>query len=100
MASGVRADGTVSAGSRPSRVGGIRIHRLGGESLLYAPERGVAHALNGSAAAIWELCDGGRTVREITEELARCVARDASELAPDVILGVARLVELGLVQLV
>ena len=45
MASGVRADGTVSAGSRPSRVGGIRIHRLGGESLLYAPERGVAHAL-------------------------------------------------------
>jgi hypothetical protein len=66
--------------------------------MVYVPPGETAYALNPSAAAIWTLCDGTRTVEEITEELGQCVGHSGEALLPDVIEGVARLQELGLLE--
>jgi pyrroloquinoline quinone biosynthesis protein D len=84
--------------SSPSRMSGVQEHRLGGEMLLYVPESQTAHALNSSAVAIWELCDGTLTIDEIAEELGPRVGRSGAALLPDVILTVTRLSELGLLE--
>jgi hypothetical protein len=86
------------AGLRPSRLSSIRERRFGDELRLYVPEHELA-TLNHSAAAIWQLCDGKRTIEEISEELGPCVGRSGVALLPDVIQGVTRLHELGLLEL-
>ena len=54
--------------------------------------------LNSSAAAVWERCDGTRTLDEIVGELAEAHADDdAGAIAEDVWLTVRKLAELGLV---
>ena len=55
-------------------------------------------ALGYGAAAIWELCDGTRTVEEISRELGRWLGRPGEALFPDVRQGLARLSELGLLE--
>ncbi len=39
---------------------------MGEELLLYRPNTRIIH-LNGTAAAIWKLCDGTRTVRDVAD---------------------------------
>jgi hypothetical protein len=89
----------TAGGPLPARLGGAHEYRLGDELLVYVPGTETAHALNRSAVAIWELCDGKRTIEEISEELGPCVGRSGVALLPDVIQGVTRLHELGLLEL-
>lgn len=58
----------------------IEEYNLGGELLLYLPEKGVGVALNSSASAIWSLYDGQLTTVGIAERLAEQlgVSGDAS----------------------
>lgn len=84
---------------KPARLSGAEEYPLGDELLVCLPRSETAYALNPSAAAIWQLCDGTRTVEEITEELGQCVGRSQAALLPDVIHGVRRLCELGLLEL-
>jgi len=44
---------------------GLVIQKLEEEVLVYDTEKQQAHCLNGSAALIWEHCDGTRTVKEL-----------------------------------
>jgi len=56
--------------------------------------------LNTSAAAVWQLCDGTRTLDEVVRALAEAhgaSAADAEVIGEDVRLTVDKLVELGLV---
>jgi hypothetical protein len=71
---------------------------LGGEVLLFADGRQVVHALNASAWAVWDLCDGSRTVREIARELAELVGRQPDSLIPEVVRAVEDLGKLGLLE--
>jgi|SRR5436853_1400103 hypothetical protein len=43
---------------------------LSDELVLYDPESDRAYLLNRSAAAIWDLCDGTRSLEEIARELS------------------------------
>jgi hypothetical protein len=73
---------------------GIITKEVDGELLIYDLERDKAHCLNPSAAAIWKLCDGHRTVSELTLEVSQPLGTPIDE---DVIqLGVK---ELGLAHL-
>ena len=83
---------------RLARLSGAEAYRLGDDLLVYVPPNETAYALNRSAAAIWKMCDGTRTVEEITEELGQCVGHSGAALLPDVIEGVTRLHELGLLE--
>ncbi len=85
-------------GPRPARVNGLHQYRLGEETLIYVPDAEKAHALNPSAVAIFDLCDGSRTVQDICRELGPLVGKTAGELTPDVEQGVTQLRELGLLQ--
>jgi pyrroloquinoline quinone biosynthesis protein D len=84
---------------RPARLSGAEEYPLGDELLIRLPPGETAYALNPSALAIWRLCDGSRTVEEITDELGQCVGRSRAVLLPDVMQGVLRLHELGLLEL-
>lgn len=49
---------------------GLLVQTVDDEVLVYDSERHRAHALNRSAADIWERCDGGATPAEIAASLA------------------------------
>lgn len=53
-----------------ARSEGIISKEVGGELLVYDCVRDLAHCLNETAAAVWNLCDGRTSVREISERLA------------------------------
>jgi hypothetical protein len=78
---------------------GLAVERLPEETLVYDLERHKAHCLGPVAAAVWEACDGKRTVGEIaartTKRLGRRVPEDAAWLALRR-LGRARLLEVPL----
>jgi pyrroloquinoline quinone biosynthesis protein D len=84
--------------NRPVRVSGTHEYRLGDELLVYVPHSETAHALNPSAVAIWELCDGTRTAEDISRELGHWLGRPGEALLPDTRRGIAELCELGLLE--
>lgn len=57
----------------------LLVQELPDEVLIYDVERNEVHCLNGSAARIWALCDGERTVAEIASQLGSDLAPDAAE---------------------
>ena len=70
----------------------------GGEMLVYSAMRDEASALNRTAAEIWELCDGERTVAAIATALAQRYGVDDSYLLADVHAAVTALRARGLVE--
>ena len=69
---------------RPSRAADARVYPLGDEALVYIPAAAAAYALNRSALAIFELCDGRRTVADIGRECAETLGCAPDALLPDV----------------
>lgn len=65
---------------------------------MYDPPRGEAFTLNRSARAVWSLCDGSRTIREIANELAEWLQSPADEILCDVRTSVQALDGLGLLE--
>ena len=62
-----------------SRETQLLVQELPDEVLIYDLERNEAHCLNGSAARIWALCTGERTVREIGRLVAPDLDPDRAE---------------------
>jgi hypothetical protein len=54
-----------------ARKDGIVVRELPDEVLVYDLERHKAHCLNQTAAAVWRLCDGETTPKEMSFRLAR-----------------------------
>lgn len=75
----------LDGATRPKPKADIRAETFAEEVLLYHPLRTTAIRLNETAAAIWQLCDGRRTVGQIVEELTRRYPEAADRLSGDVI---------------
>lgn len=60
---------TLSAASVPRRRPGVEIERVGEQAVMLDAAGSVARGLNESAARVWELVDGRRTVTQIAAEL-------------------------------
>jgi hypothetical protein len=86
-----------AAGRRP-RHKALSEHVLWEEMLLYSSKSETAYSLNPSARAIWELCDGQRTLVDISQELSRTFDRSPEELLPDVQTAVVQMEQLGLLE--
>lgn len=82
----------------PRQASGIKIHTVLDEMVLYAPKSDMAFALNHSARAIWELCDGSHSVPEICQQLAQQFNHSSADLLPDVEETLRQLQEFSLLE--
>jgi len=85
----------MTAQTKPVREPGVLHYQLFDELVLYRASTSQAASLNESARAIWELCDGTRTIEDICLELANPLGLQPDLLRGDVCNGVSRLRELG-----
>ncbi|HVC34847.1 MAG TPA: PqqD family protein [Chloroflexota bacterium] len=69
---------------RPRRAPGFQIDDLDGEAVLFHPVKLTIMHLNRSAALIWRLCDGQRTLGEIRDLLSDAYPDAAPEIQTDV----------------
>ena len=79
------------------RVDGLLIERVDGEVLVVNEPSHEAHALNESAAIVFDLCDGSMSRAAMAAEVARRTGLPADESVVD--LALTDLVEAGLVVL-
>jgi len=70
--------------NRPRRKPDYRLEMIEGELLLYHPVRTRILYCNETASLVWRLCDGQRTVDEITALLAAAFPEAADTVAQDV----------------
>jgi pyrroloquinoline quinone biosynthesis protein D len=79
----------------PSLVADLETEVIEGEVLLYHPQQTRAVYLNPTAALVFGLCDGKRSVREIIRVLTECYPDDAASLSDDVLTTINELRESG-----
>jgi len=79
------------------RVEGVQIERSADEILALKEGSLEAHALNQSAAAVYDLCDGNTSKSDMAAEIHRRTGLPADEEIVD--LALSELVETGLVML-
>jgi hypothetical protein len=77
------------------RVEGLQFERVADEILAVKPATLEAHALNQSAAAVFDLCDGKASKSEMAAEIQRRTGLPADEEIVE--LALAELVDAGLV---
>jgi hypothetical protein len=78
----------------PRRIDGVLEAALPDELLLHVPGDSTASVLNATARAVWELCDGRRSVEAIARELAQrfdAAPGDILTSVRDVVRDLARL---------
>ncbi len=86
---------TPARESRPRRVDGFALEEIDGELLLYSMAGERVLYCNATAALVWQLCDGERTI-EAMVELVQAAYPEASErIAREVPATVGLLVESG-----
>jgi Coenzyme PQQ synthesis protein D (PqqD) len=79
----------------PQPAGDIETEIVEGEVLLYHPQKTRAVYLNPTAAIIWGLCDGSRSVREIMRLIGESYP-EADDLANHVMVTLNLLQESGI----
>lgn len=70
-----------------------------GEVLLYDPNRTQAIYLNSTAALIWGLCDGSRSLRDIAQLIETGYADSGVDVLKEISITLKRLQEYGVVVL-
>ena len=74
-----RSDSPDITNIRPRQVENVVLHVLEDEMVLYAPSSEVVLAVNNSARAVWELCDGSNTILEISNLLGERIDQPGGE---------------------
>ena len=62
----------------------VSLQRVGQEAILHDRRNGRAHVINESAAQIWELCDGQKTLDQIVGAFAAAYALPTADVQADV----------------
>jgi hypothetical protein len=81
----------------PRRRDDVRLYDKELRSYLVVPEEAVAHELNPTARAVWELCDGTTTIDELVDAIRRVFSVDRAVAVADVVTVVDQLEAAGLV---
>jgi hypothetical protein len=69
---------------RPRQLPGTRVEQKGGRVVVCDADRKVMLALNESAAALWELCDGSTTIEEMVMAICAVSSIPAGRARDDV----------------
>ena len=94
-----RAQGLELSLLRPHRQKGVREGKILGSMFLEIPGRHDTVSLNASGAAIWEVCDGTRSLAEVNRELEARFEMPAGSLRADVEVVIKRLERIGALRL-
>jgi hypothetical protein len=78
----------------PAPAADVEMEVVDGEVLLYHPQQTRAVYLNPTAAVVWGLCDGSRSVREIIRVVGEAYP-DADSVTDDVLATLNQLQESG-----
>jgi len=70
--------------TRPTPDPAVAAYPVDDELVLYDPRQGQGFVLNPTAARIWSLCDGSRTVAAVAAELAAAYALGDEQALSDV----------------
>lgn len=87
----------MSLPAKPLRLGSVWRATDDGMTTIYQPDSDSLHALNDTALAIWELCDGETTVDEMALAIAKLTGLPIEAATRDVTTTVNALRDLGLV---
>jgi Coenzyme PQQ synthesis protein D (PqqD) len=74
----------ISNGSKITRSRGVSMTRTGDEAVLVNETSGQVHVVNGTAARIWELCEGDPTVGDLLGAMTREYQVGDDDLRSDV----------------
>ena len=74
----------------------IHMEIVDNELLLYHPQQTRATYLNSTAAIVWGLCDGHRSVRDIIQAIGDSYPDAGTRVTEDVLVTVDELCESGL----
>ena len=85
---------TLSPNSVPRRRAGVEVEVVGDQAVMLDASGTIARGLNATAARVWELMDGRRTIAEIAVEL-----HDEGDVSGDVLEFCSALLERGLIEL-
>ncbi len=85
------------ATATPIRRGQAWVRRGSDDTAVFVPETGTLHLLNASALAIWELCNGSTTGREMAEAVAELTTLDIEAASADVAIALDELAREGLI---
>lgn len=85
------------ATAQPTRKGEAWVRREGDGVAVFNPETRTLHLLNPSALAIWELCDGETTAREMAEAVDVITGMGEGPSRDDVITALDNLAAAGLI---
>jgi hypothetical protein len=80
---------------KPKQKAGYRMEMIEDELLLYHLDETRILYLNQTASLIWRLCDGQRTVGEITTLLGEAYPESAGTIADDVQKTLQQFLEFG-----
>jgi hypothetical protein len=83
---------------KPKQVPNLEISVAGDETLVHDQSNGKVHVLNATAGKVLALCDGTRTVAEISVGVANAFMVDTERVRPDVESIVTDFTKLGLLQ--
>lgn len=95
----ISIEAPTPAGSRPRRSEGIMEGRVLDELLLERPSDGAKLWLNSSGKAIWELCDGSRTIEDIAVELGTRYSVNHRTVLPEACTLVGQLQNIDFIEL-
>ncbi len=85
---------------RPRRRPGFAAFPVANELVLLSPEGDIAHALNESAAGVWNLCDGAHAPLDMLAALRARYDGNNVDILADVTAALFRFQQLGLVDLI
>lgn len=85
------------ATATPTLHGQAWVRRGSDEAAVFNPDTGTLHSLNASALAIWELCNGSTTGREMAEAIAELTDLNIEAASVDVTTALDELAERGLI---
>jgi len=86
--------------TRPLRNPNYRLEQMDNELLLFNPHSQLVLYLNESASIIWQLCDGQRSIPQITEIIGEAYPEAAGSIPTDVHETIQLLIDKGVVTLV
>ena len=70
--------------SRLKKIPGLVVEEMDEEVLLYRPTTHKAIHLNGTAVAIWKLCDGTRTTKDVIDCFVAAYPNSKSRISNEV----------------